>query len=96
MTFDLIRAGIRLKDSSARQGVQARLSSVPADRRGDRRVVSGVEAIGDHLDALDEPAAIENMHTAFGELHVVPARAADASPGQLAAPRCDQRVRDRI
>ncbi len=69
--FDLVRAGLRLKDSVARQGVHP-------DYLAYRLIDSSIDAyfpllekIGDHLDRLDDPDAVLHTREAFVELHVV-------------------------
>ncbi|HEX3601767.1 MAG TPA: magnesium/cobalt transporter CorA, partial [Lacipirellulaceae bacterium] len=69
--FDLIRSGIRQEQSTARQCV---LPDYLAYRLIDASIDAYfpvLEAVGDHLDELDGPAAIERTRTAFNELHAV-------------------------
>ena len=69
--FDLVRAGIRLKESVARQGVQPDYLAYRLIDAAIDAYFPVLESIGDHLDELDDPAAIEHTQAAFGELHVV-------------------------
>ena len=69
--FDLIRSGVRLKDSAARQSLQP-------DYLAYRLIDASIDAyfpilenIGDHLDDLDDPGAVAETNLAFSELHVV-------------------------
>src|SRR6185369_10019024 len=57
-SFDLVRTGLRLKESAARQGVRP-------DYLAYRLIDASIDAyfpllenIGDHLDKLDEPEAV--------------------------------------
>ena len=70
-SFDLIRTGIRLKDSAARHGVQPDYLAYRLIDAAIDAYYPVLESLGDHLDELDDPAAIENLHVGFGELHVV-------------------------
>jgi magnesium transporter len=68
--FDLVRAGIRVEQSMSRQGLKPdylayRLIDAALDA-----YFPVLEAIGDHLDQLDDPGAIAQP-TAFSELHGV-------------------------
>jgi magnesium transporter len=70
-SFDLVRAGIRIKESAARQGVRPdylayRLLDASIDA-----YFPILEAIGDQLDDLDDPSAIANTNTGFAQLHIV-------------------------
>jgi magnesium transporter len=70
-SFDLVRSGLRIKESVARQGVH---SDYLAYRLIDASIDAYfpiLESIGDHLDDLDDPAAIAHTEKAFGQLHVV-------------------------
>lgn len=69
--FDLIRAGIRLKDSAARQGVQPDYLAYRLIDASIDAYFPVLEAIGDHLDTLDDPVAVNKTNAAFAELHVV-------------------------
>jgi magnesium transporter len=69
--FDLVRSGLRLKDSVARQGVHP-------DYLAYRLIDAAVDAyfpllenMGDSLDKLDDPEAISHTREAFSKLHVV-------------------------
>ncbi len=69
--FSLVRTGIRQEQSVARQCVRAdylayRLIDVSIDA-----YFPVLEAIGDHLDTLDDPDAFTHTRSAFNELHVV-------------------------
>jgi magnesium transporter len=70
-SFDLIRAGIRLRDSIARQGVQPDYLAYRLIDAAIDAYFPVLEMIGDRLDDLDDPKAIENAHAGFSELHVV-------------------------
>jgi magnesium transporter len=70
-SFDLVRSGLRLKESAARQ-------SLHPDYLAYRLIDAAVDAyfplienIGDHLDKLDDPESIAHTRRAFSELHVV-------------------------
>ena len=70
-SFDLVRSGLRLRESVARQGAQ---SDYLAYRLIDAAVDAYfplLEKIGDHLDKLDDPAAIARTREGFSELHEV-------------------------
>jgi magnesium transporter len=69
--FDTVRAALRQEHSTARHCVRV-------DYLAYRLIDSAIDAyfpvlekIGDHLDRLDDPVAILNTKSAFGELHVV-------------------------
>jgi magnesium transporter len=69
--FELVRTGLGLKESMARQ-------SGHPDYLAYRLIDAAVDAyfpmlenIGDHLDKLDDPEAITHTRRAFSELHVV-------------------------
>ncbi len=69
--FDLVRSGLRLKESAARQGVHPdylayRLIDAAVDA-----YFPLMESIGDHLDTLDDPQAIASSNDAFAQLHIV-------------------------
>ena len=70
-SFDLVRSGLRLKDSVARQ-------SLNPDHLAYRLIDAAIDAyfpllenIGDDLDKLDDPEAIAHTRRAFSELHTV-------------------------
>ena len=70
-SFELVRSGLRLKESAARQ-------SLHPDYLAYRLIDAAVDAyfplienIGDHLDKLDDPEAIAHTRRAFSELHAV-------------------------
>lgn len=70
-SFDLVRSGLRLKESAARQ-------SGHPDYLAYRLIDAAVDAyfpllenVGDHLDKLDDPEAIAHTRVGFSELHVV-------------------------
>jgi magnesium transporter len=70
-SFDLVRSGLRLKESAARQNVHPdylayRLIDAAVDA-----YFPLIENIGDHLDKLDDPQAITHTRQAFSALHVV-------------------------
>lgn len=69
--FDLVRAGLRVKESVARQGVHPDYLAYRLIDAAIDAYFPVLENIGDHLDELDDPAAIERTDEAFGELHVV-------------------------
>ncbi len=69
--FDLVRAGVRLKDSAARQGIHPDYLAYRLIDAAIDAYFPVLEAIGDHLDELDDPAAVQNTQTAFADLHVV-------------------------
>lgn len=69
--FDLVRSGLRLKESAARKGVHPdylayRLIDAAVDA-----YFPLIERIGDHLDQLDDPGAVSRTQQAFSELHIV-------------------------
>lgn len=69
--FDLIRAGLRLRESVARQGVHPDYLAYRLIDASIDAYFPVLETIGDHLDRLDEPAAVGKTNEAFAELHVV-------------------------
>ncbi|MFO0788001.1 MAG: magnesium/cobalt transporter CorA [Pirellulales bacterium] len=69
-SFDLVRAGIRLRDSAARQGVKADYLAYRLIDAAIDAYFPVLEKMGDHLDTLDDPSAIEHTRSAFSELHV--------------------------
>ena len=69
--FDLVRTGIRLKDSAARQGVHPDYLAYRLIDASIDAYFPVLEAIGDHLDDLDDPGAIQNTQDSFAALHVV-------------------------
>lgn len=70
-SFDLVRAGLRLRDSAARQGVRPDYLAYRLIDAAIDAYFPILEKMGDNLDTLDDPTAIEHTHTAFKELHVV-------------------------
>lgn len=70
-SFDLVRAGLRLRDSAARQGVRPDYLAYRLIDAAIDAYFPVLEKMGDHLDTLDDPTAIEHTRTAFKELHVV-------------------------
>jgi magnesium transporter len=69
--FDLIRSGVRLKESSARQLSQPDYLAYRLIDAAIDAYFPILEAIGDHLDDLDDPVAVDKTNVAFAELHVV-------------------------
>ena len=69
--FDLIRAGLRLRESVTRQGVHPDYLAYRLIDASIDAYFPVLETIGDHLDRLDEPAAVAKTNEAFAELHVV-------------------------
>lgn len=69
-SFDLIRAGLRLKESFARQGLHPDYLAYRLIDAAIDAYFPMLEAIGDHLDHLDEPA-VSKTNQAFNELHIV-------------------------
>jgi magnesium transporter len=69
--FDLVRAGLRLRESVARQGAHPDYLAYRLIDASIDAYFPVLEAIGDHLDLLDDPGAIERTREAFNELHVV-------------------------
>jgi len=91
-SFDLVRSGLRLKDSVARQ-------SLHPDHLAYRLIDAAIDAyfpllenIGDLLDKLDDPEAIHAYTPRFfGAAHGA-TRVALAAKGGVAAARRDQLV----
>lgn len=69
--FDLVRAGLRVRESVARQGVHPDYLAYRLIDAAIDAYFPVLENIGDHLDDLDDPTAVERTEEAFGELHVV-------------------------
>jgi magnesium transporter len=69
--FDLIRSGLRLRESTARQGVHPDYLAYRLIDAAIDAYFPLLEGIGDHLDQLDDPQAIAHSRKAFSELHVV-------------------------
>jgi magnesium transporter len=69
--FDLVRTSIRVKDSATRHGNHADYLAYRLIDAAIDAYFPVLETVGDHLDELDDPAAIEHTQTAFGKLHVV-------------------------
>lgn len=69
--FDLVRTSIRVKESAARQGVHPDYLAYRLIDAAIDAYFPVLEMVGDHLDELDDPAAIEHTQQAFGQLHVV-------------------------
>jgi magnesium transporter len=69
-SFDLVRSGLKIKESAARQSV---LPDYLAYRLIDAAIDAYfplLEAMGDQLDRLDDPDAVSHSRAAFSELHV--------------------------
>lgn len=69
--FDLVRSGLRLKDSAARQGLRPDYLAYRLIDAAIDAYFPVMETMGDHLDRLDDPDAITHTRVAFGQLHVV-------------------------
>lgn len=69
--FDLVRSGLRLRESAARQGVHPDYLAYRLIDAAIDAYFPLLETIGDHLDELDEPDAMTNSRAEFHELHVV-------------------------
>jgi magnesium transporter len=69
--FDLVRAGLRIKESAARQGVHPDYLAYRLIDAAIDAYFPVLEQIGDHLDELDDPVADDKTNAAFAELHVV-------------------------
>jgi magnesium transporter len=70
-SLDLVRSGLRLKESAARQNLHP---DYLAYRLIDAEVDAYfplIETMGDHLDKLDDPQAITHTREAFSALHIV-------------------------
>ena len=70
-SFDLVRSGLRLKESAARQGVHPDYLAYRLIDASIDAYFPLLERIGDHLDKLDDPDAVAHSRECFGELHVV-------------------------
>jgi len=70
-SFDLIRAGIRIKESAARQGVRPDYLAYRLIDASIDAYFPILESIGDQLDDLDDPTAIARTDTGFAKLHCV-------------------------
>jgi magnesium transporter len=69
--FDLVRTSIRVKESATRQGVHPDYLAYRLIDAAIDAYFPFLESVGDHLDELDDPVAIEHTQKAFGKLHVV-------------------------
>lgn len=69
--FDLVRAGLRVRESAARQGVAPDYLAYRLIDASIDAYFPVLENIGDQLDELDDPAAIEKTNEAFAALHIV-------------------------
>ena len=69
--FDLVRSGLRLKDSVARQGVHPDYLAYRLIDAAIDAYFPVLEKIGDRLDELDDPVSVDRTNMAFSELHVV-------------------------
>jgi magnesium transporter len=70
-SFDLVRSGLRLKESAARQGVHPDYLAYRLIDASIDAYFPLLERIGDHLDKLDDPDAVAHSRECFAELHVV-------------------------
>lgn len=70
-SFDLVRSGLRLKESAARQSLRPDYLAYRLIDAAIDAYFPVMETIGDHLDRLDDPDAIAHTRAAFAELHVV-------------------------
>jgi len=70
-SFDLVRAGIRVRDSVTRQGVHPDYLAYRLIDASIDAYFPLLEAIGDHLDDLDDPSAVTQSDKAFSQLHIV-------------------------
>jgi magnesium transporter len=69
--FDLVRAGIRIRDSATRQGVHPDYLAYRLIDASIDAYFPILERLGDQLDDLDDPAAIAQTDIGFAKLHVV-------------------------
>jgi magnesium transporter len=69
--FDLVRAGLRIKESAARQGVHPDYLAYRLIDAAIDAYFPVLEQIGDHLDDLDDPVEADKTNAAFAELHFV-------------------------
>jgi len=69
--FDLVRAGLRVRETVARQGVHPDYLAYRLIDAAIDAYFPVLEHIGNHLDELDDPSAFAQTDEAFAELHVV-------------------------
>lgn len=70
-SFDLVRSGLRLDKSVTRQGVRPDYLAYRLIDASIDAYFPVLEAIGDQLDKLDDPADAKRTRKAFSDLHVV-------------------------
>jgi magnesium transporter len=69
--FDLVRAGLRHEQSTTRHSARPDYLAYRLIDASIDAYFPVFEAIGDHLDALDDPEDNKSTHSAFAELHGV-------------------------
>jgi magnesium transporter len=70
-SFDLVRAGIRIRESAARQGVHPDYLAYRLIDASIDAYFPILESLGDQLDDLDDPTAVAQTDIGFKKLHIV-------------------------
>jgi magnesium transporter len=70
-SFDLVRAGVRIRESAARQGVHPDYLAYRLIDAAIDAYFPLLETLGDRLDDLDDPAAVAHIDTGFSKLHIM-------------------------